>query len=343
MLKNKSHGFIKLAPYVKFKIDDNHILQIGSGTLHFSVTKLIQKFLQTAKYLKEGIIRSEFDAILNTESIELRELMHEFIQQKAFFLNHDYDKHARYSRHCLYFNLVHPDADPLVIQEKIKQSKVVILGCGGIGNLMSTQLAAAGVGNITLVDDDIIEESNLTRQIIFNESDIGKKKVDVLEKKLMALNAKINIRKHATKINSTSDLAAFEQNDLIVVSADKPANIILMVNEYSKTSGVAFINVGYIQDIGVYGPLVTSGKSDTFSQGLKKYVHQKNAHVYSDEIQHLNKDLQAPSFGPLNMLVTGFAASEILKYLGGIQAFNSLHHRIGIYPEQLMFEKQLFE
>ncbi|MBO2531192.1 MAG: hypothetical protein CW348_15340 [Thermobifida sp.] len=78
----------------------------------------------------------------------------------------------RYSRHSLFHWL--SGADPQEVQERLARSHVVFLGCGGIGNLMSVNLATAGVGQVTLVDSDLIEKSNLTRQYLF----IGAESVD---------------------------------------------------------------------------------------------------------------------------------------------------------------------
>mgnify|MGYP001059603943 CR=1 FL=1 len=84
----------------------------------------------------------------------------------------------RYSRHLLL------DEIGVTGQEKLKKSKVLIVGAGGLGCPVLLYLAAAGVGTIGIIDFDIIEESNLQRQILFDTDDIGKRKAQVAKEKL---------------------------------------------------------------------------------------------------------------------------------------------------------------
>ena len=79
-------------------------------------------------------------------------------------------------------------------QRKLSKSKVLVIGAGGLGAAILPYLAAAGVGQIGIVDDDVIEISNLHRQILFNEEDVNKFKVDIAEKKLEKINSKIKIK-----------------------------------------------------------------------------------------------------------------------------------------------------
>ena len=85
-------------------------------------------------------------------------------------------------------------------QKKIKNSKVLIVGLGGLGNPLLIYLAAAGVGNIGVVDDDKVELSNLNRQILFNSSDIDKFKVVQAKIKINKIYKNIKFKKFKTKI-----------------------------------------------------------------------------------------------------------------------------------------------
>ena len=93
----------------------------------------------------------------------------------------------RYSRHILL-----PQID-IEGQEKIGNSKVVLIGLGGLGSVISMYLASAGIGRIVLIDHDKVEISNLQRQIIFQTKDIGKKKAVVARKVLQELNPNVKI------------------------------------------------------------------------------------------------------------------------------------------------------
>ncbi len=83
--------------------------------------------------------------------------------------------------------------EDLVDQDKLKNASVLIAGVGGLGGFSSMYLALAGVGNIVIVDKDVVEESNLNRQILYREGDIGKKKVMVARKRLKDLNPDVKI------------------------------------------------------------------------------------------------------------------------------------------------------
>ena len=85
-------------------------------------------------------------------------------------------------------------------QKKILNSKVLIVGIGGLGCPLLTYLAASGVGTIGIVDHDIVEISNLNRQTLFSQYDIGKFKVDQAKKKIKKINNKIKIKSYKKKI-----------------------------------------------------------------------------------------------------------------------------------------------
>src|SRR5271163_737552 len=103
---------------------------------------------------------------------------------------------ARYSRH-----LILPEVG-MEGQKKLKAAKVLCVGTGGLGSPLALYLTAAGIGTLGLVDFDVVDSSNLQRQIIHSTKDIGRKKIDSAEEKLSALNPAINIVKHETMLSS---------------------------------------------------------------------------------------------------------------------------------------------
>src|SRR6202453_2996555 len=96
---------------------------------------------------------------------------------------------SRYSRH-----LILPEVG-MEGQQKLKAAKVLCVGTGGLGAPLALYLAAAGVGTLGLVDFDVVDESNLQRQIIHSTKDVGRKKLDSAADKLKALNPHMNIQK----------------------------------------------------------------------------------------------------------------------------------------------------
>lgn len=121
---------------------------------------------------------------------------------------------ARYSRH-----LILPEVG-MEGQQKLKAAKVLCVGTGGLGAPLALYLAAAGVGTIGLVDFDVVDESNLQRQIIHSQSTVGMLKVDSAEVMLKGLNKNTNIVKHNTMLTSANALEIFKDYDVIADGTD---------------------------------------------------------------------------------------------------------------------------
>ncbi|MDE1162897.1 MAG: molybdopterin-synthase adenylyltransferase MoeB [Acidobacteriaceae bacterium] len=121
---------------------------------------------------------------------------------------------ARYSRH-----LILPEVG-MEGQQKLKAAKVLCVGTGGLGAPLALYLAAAGIGTIGLVDFDVVDESNLQRQIIHSQSTVGKLKVDSAEIMLKGLNKNVNVIKHNTMLTSHNALEIFKDYDVIADGTD---------------------------------------------------------------------------------------------------------------------------
>ena len=116
-------------------------------------------------------------------------------------------------------------------QKKIIDTKILIVGIGGLGSPVATYLASSGVSNIGIVDHDKIDISNLQRQILFNEEDVNKFKVDIAKKKLKKINSKIKIKKFKTKIDDNNINKIAKQYDLIIDGTDS-FKTKLLINDY---------------------------------------------------------------------------------------------------------------
>jgi adenylyltransferase/sulfurtransferase len=124
------------------------------------------------------------------------------------------DEISRYSRH-----LILPEVG-MEGQQKLKAAKVLCVGTGGLGSPLALYLAAAGVGTIGLVDFDIVDSSNLQRQIIHSTATVGKLKVDSAEITLKGLNPYLNVVKHNTMLTSANALEIFKDYDVIADGTD---------------------------------------------------------------------------------------------------------------------------
>jgi adenylyltransferase/sulfurtransferase len=121
---------------------------------------------------------------------------------------------ARYSRH-----LILPEVG-LVGQQKLKAAKVLCVGTGGLGAPLALYLAAAGVGTLGLIDFDVVDASNLQRQIIHSTETVGMLKVDSAEKMLNGLNPNMKVIKHNTMLTSANALEIFKDYDVIADGTD---------------------------------------------------------------------------------------------------------------------------
>ena len=120
----------------------------------------------------------------------------------------------------------------IIGQKKIKSSKVLIFGMGGLGCPLSVYLASSGVGTIGIVDYDKVELSNLNRQIIFNSRYIGKYKVDIAKKKIKNINNKSKIKSYKFKVNK-SNIEKLIQNFDIICDGTDNFHTRLLINDYS--------------------------------------------------------------------------------------------------------------
>jgi len=105
-------------------------------------------------------------------------------------------------------------------QQKLKNASVLVIGAGGLGSPVSMYLAAAGVGRIGLVDFDVVESTNLHRQILYGTSNVGKPKLSAASDRLHDLNPEISIENHETAITSGNALEIFRAYDIIVDGTD---------------------------------------------------------------------------------------------------------------------------
>lgn len=121
---------------------------------------------------------------------------------------------ARYNRH-----IIIPEFG-LEAQKKLKAAKVLVVGSGGLGSPMLLYLAAAGVGNIGIVDFDVVDDSNLQRQVLFGVESIGLPKVEGARKRIAALNPHINVTLHNTRISSDNALDLVREYDLVADGTD---------------------------------------------------------------------------------------------------------------------------
>ena len=124
------------------------------------------------------------------------------------------DEVRRYSRH-----LIIPDV-AMAGQQRMMNAKVLCVGAGGLGSPALMYLAAAGIGTLGIVEFDTVDESNLQRQIIHGQSDIGKSKAQSAKEKIAEINPFVNVILHETRLDNSNVMEIFSQYDIIVDGTD---------------------------------------------------------------------------------------------------------------------------
>ncbi|WP_203944739.1 HesA/MoeB/ThiF family protein [Planotetraspora thailandica] len=173
----------------------------------------------------------------------------------------------RYGRGQAFFHFVDltPRPHSWEAQVRLKRARVVVLGLGGTGSHAAWALAATGVGRIHCVDADVVETSNLNRQVLYDEGDVGRAKVDVAVARLRRVNSDIEVTGERRRVDGVAALRSLLDGcDVLALCADEPRGhgvgdgIRIWANRVCAGSGVPWVGGGYD------GPLVTVG---TFERG----------------------------------------------------------------------------
>lgn len=143
-------------------------------------------------------------------------------------------------------------------QLRLRQARVVVIGVGGVGSHAALALALSGIGELHLVDHDVVELPNLNRQVLFVEDDIGKLKVEVAVDRLRRHNSDISITGQVLGVDGPDTLVGLVTRfDVLVLAADKPTAIWSWANQACFRSGTAWVHGGYHGprvNVGIYRP-----------------------------------------------------------------------------------------
>jgi adenylyltransferase/sulfurtransferase len=196
-------------------------------------------------------------------------------------------------------------------QEKLKNARVFIAGSGGLGSPISLYLAAAGVGTIRIVDNDRVELSNLNRQILHWDKDIGSEKTRSAREKLTQLNKNTNIEAVNTMIDETNVLMLVLGFDIIVDGMDNMATRYLL-NQAAIATRIPFVH-GAVSGLEGRAITVIPGKSAC----IKCLYHAAPPKT------------RFPVLGTTPAVIGAIEATEVIKYLTGIGTL--LTNRLLIY------------
>jgi len=210
---------------------------------------------------------------------------------------------ARYKR-----QMILPDWGDAA-QEKLRSSKVLVAGAGGLGSAVLTYLAVAGVGTIRLVDCDTVELGNLNRQVLHRDADVGRRKTDSAMDRLMALNADIRVEAVSDEITADNVFDLVEDYPIVDALDNLPTRYLL--NEASVRGRLPLFHGA------IYG---FEGRATTLSPGETPCLECLYQAVVPGEI---------PVVGATPGVIGCIQATEVIKYLLGIGEL--LHNRLLVY------------
>ncbi len=185
-------------------------------------------------------------------------------------------------------------------QEKLSQARVLIVGVGGLGSAVSYYLAAAGIGSISLVDPDKVDVSNLNRQILHSEYDIGVLKIDSAFEKLSILNSEVALDCHPVKLDEDNALELCSGHDIIVDCLDNFASRYVL-NKASLELGIPMFH-GACQGL--------EGRVSVFVPGRTACFRCLYPRAPTDRV--------VPVIGAAAGVVGTLMAAEVVKYVVGI-------------------------
>jgi len=205
----------------------------------------------------------------------------------------------RYSRHILLQDI------GVEGQEKICNGKVLIVGAGGLGSPIAYYLAAAGVGTIGIIDPDVVELSNLQRQIIHSINDLGKSKVLSAKEKIQKLNPEVNVITYQTTFAEDNAFDVIKDYDFIVDGTDN-FSAKFLINDACVMAGKPFSHGGILR---FHGQTLTHVPGSACYRCLYPEPPGANA---------VPSCSQAGVLGAVTGMLGSIQAAEVLKYLAGV-------------------------
>lgn len=202
-------------------------------------------------------------------------------------------------------------ADVVTAFNSITAANVLVIGCGGIGSMAAVQIAGAGVGSLTLVDPDVIEESNLNRQLFWSRHSVGHYKAQVLR---TVISDRYSVAcKSITRAVADAELPALVAGfDAVILSADEPLGVGQeALTKLAREQCFLLVCTGYSHQTAIVR--MVDGKS----QGTHAQAEDDSPITW-----YRSNNFIGPSFGPTNVEIAGVAASLVLHKLGFPQHYD---------------------
>ncbi len=236
---------------------------------------------------------------------EISESEWQWLEQERYIVHYKIARDNRYARQLGFFGFW--PGDPHQRQQRLAAARVAILGVGTLGTQVAYLLTAAGVGHLVLCDQDVVEPSNLSRQLLFVQQDIGKPKVLAARERLGLLNPTTRITVFHEMLDSPSQI---EQRvagcDLIVRAVDTPQDIAFLIDEAATKHGIPHVGAGLLETWTMVGPFVDS----RYGPSLRELI------TPPEFVRSPYREI--PVFGPTAFWAASYVAGDALRYLADL-------------------------
>jgi molybdopterin/thiamine biosynthesis adenylyltransferase len=219
------------------------LLQAMDGT--HSVADIVAQAVRSHPDRREPVVRAAVEQLVRSGYVE-----DAAAPDPSGLTERDKQRHDRARGYYRWLDLTARESswEP---QARLRRARVTIVGAGGTGGIAALALAAAGVGQLHCVDPDVVELSNLSRQVLYTEDDIGTAKADAAVARLSRLNTDICVTAGRQRITSARDVAPLARDcDVLLLSADEPPDVRVWTNRACLAAGRPWVDCGY------HGPLI---------------------------------------------------------------------------------------
>ncbi len=227
---------------------------------------------------------------------------------------------GRYDRQLRYFADLAPGGlSAPACQSRLREAQVLVLGVGGLGSWAAISLACCGVGELTLVDGDSVELSNLNRQLLYTEDDVGRPKANAAAAAIARFNPGIAVVPVARTLGTPGEIArAVRGSSLVVDAADRPAHDIeRWVNSACFEHGVPYITMSHFPPFARVGPLYVPGETGCFN--CQERAYRRSYELYDHIVdQRRGSPSPAATLGPVCAFVGGQVALDVVHQLTGL-------------------------
>jgi bacteriocin biosynthesis cyclodehydratase domain-containing protein len=225
----------------------------------------------------------------------------------------------RFDRQLRYFSDVSPTQRPSECQKNLEEASVAVLGVGGLGAWSALSLACCGVGRMVLVDCDHVELSNLNRQVLYGEEDLGRLKVEVAAERLQALNARLDLEVLPHRLEAEQEISSIISGCTVVLDAvDWPAHYIEhWVNRACFAAGIPFISMSHSPPKARVGPFYVPGRTGCYS--CQEVGYKRTFPLFDLMVEQLGATPSPSSVvGPACAHIGAHVALDLMHFLTGI-------------------------